>query len=333
MLDFDAATKAVFLNLGITAIERGDAHLFQRFFATSRRMAYANSWTYITQAANCYALGGNSLGYKASLGRSLAALGYFPRPTDGLPCFHIINPLGVDSAKLCSILCKGLVTSFNCPVYVKKIDSRLRSELLNSGGYAEVSGHPWHYSAVLEDDTFPEIVIDLGDPRDLISGMEHNDLKDKLRRFRSRYLNSNIVWRDLALAHDDAQSVIETFFAEYVRDNISIPSDYRNMLVDDRASDRLIHKVVYIDGRPVALLIMEGIAQTPCIGLYCNLCLYKDYRYLSEYVVATALMHAEKLGFRYANLGGSETASLDAFKRKFSHRPRMYKALWLVYNP
>jgi hypothetical protein len=320
--------------LGITRLEVDDVTLFQSCFARDHRFAYANTWTYTTQAANCYMLGSSNLGYKICSSRMLAAVGYFPRPADGRPCFHIVNPIGSNKTDFCARICERLHTTFGAPVYVKKIDARLKASLLERAHFLDGLRSPWHTLAPLEDDTFPEIVLNLRDTFALLSLGAPNDLRDKYRRFKARNGSSDIVWRPLSPAIiDDARNIVRTFFAQYANGQMSRASDYWNMLNDERSNKRLLKEVVYIDGWPVALMIMEGIGNTSCVGLYCNLCLYREYRYLSEYVMSEMLARAAQMGFKHANLGGSETSSLHAFKQKFGHQLRTRMAHWVVYEP
>ncbi len=66
-------------------------------------------------------------------------------------------------------------------------------------------------------------------------------------------------------------------------------------------------------------------------GLYANITLHQEFPYLSEYLIVYCCRLLKEKGYRYLNLGGSETAGLFQFKEKFS--PVAYNKMhWVVYK-
>ncbi len=327
--------KALASRAHMRSITRADGGRFQAFFDADPLPSYANTWTYITQAANCFGLGGNDLGYIREEEGFLVALGFYERPTDERICFHLINPQGRFGEEGIPRLAGDLHRQLNLPIYVKKVSAAFRDRLLAGGAFNDAAQSPWHTDAVLEDDTYPEVILTVDTSLALLNSDRANQLKEKHRRFLRHHGSRTLVWRELDESrHGDAWAVVQRFFT-YKRDDdidISTPADYANMLLyppEHRDPSCYYGRILYCEGEPVSLLVMERIGKTDCLGLYCNLALYQEYKYLSEFVLVKALELTRDGGHRYLNLGGSESRGLHAFKMKFQPELANREAFWL----
>ncbi len=228
-------------------------------------------------------------------------------------------------------------TASKVVIYVKKADPNLLAVLAGSGEFSWSKDFAWHRMAPMEDDTFPELLLDVRRSLELFEAGRLNQARDKYARFLNRMRNRDVVWMPvIATRHKDARRLIKKFFDYKKQDHIEIsqPSDYENMLVLPSPAIRtegLIQEICYVDDVPCALLVMEQIGKTNVLGLYCNLALYQEYKYLSESVVHRALILASEKGFRYLNLGGSESEGLNGFKTKFQPIESIQRD-WLVFN-
>jgi hypothetical protein len=161
--------------------------------------------------------------------------------------------------------------------------------------------------------------------------------RDKFARFLNRNRQSEITWLPLvAKRYPEARDVIARFFDYKEQDHIDIskPSDYENMLTHSSMrwnADGLIRQLCCIDGKACAVLVMEQIGRSNAIGLYCNLAMYQEHKYLSEFIIHRALALAKERGFRYMNLGGSESEGLHTFKSKFQPVDEAGRT-WLVFS-
>lgn len=298
---------------------------------------YADTWTYLTQAANGYELGLNPVGYYAESNQAFCVVGIFRRPFNGELAVHLINPVGARAADLVLKLCYEIWATNNCAIYVKKAHRELCSALKRTGCFLWDESFAWHPQAPQEDDTYPELLLDVVSSLSLFEVGRLNQARDKYGRFLNRTKSRNVAWHSLTSSrYSEARAIIERFFCFKADDHIDIsqPCDYENMLSKSSESwnaDRIFRQMCVIDGKPAALLVMEGIRDSSALGLYCNLSLYQDFKYISEFVLHRALQVAHDNGFVYVNVGGSESKGLHDFKSKFQPVDQKH-GKWLVYT-
>jgi hypothetical protein len=249
----------------------------------------------------------------------------------------MVNPVGPDRFSYTSTICEQIGRSIGIPIYLKKLDDDLLKHLSNQPHFRSAKSIPWHSSAILEDDTYSEVIVDIETTLQLLVAANNNDLRDKINRFHRRTADRPVRWKDIDRAlYSDAKLIVNRFFLgkKAAHIDISTPDDYENMLLHPGlvVKDSLvIRKLCYIDRSPVAMLVLEALGSSSTMGLYCNLALYEAEKYLSEYVVIKALQEAQKRGFQYVNLGGSESLGLDRFKSKFMPVAKIPRP-WLYYE-
>ncbi|HLD78729.1 MAG TPA: hypothetical protein VJB16_06900, partial [archaeon] len=316
---------------GVRPLALDDAQAIRAFYRTHDDSgAYARSWTYLTQATHMEQLG-FPFGLVLEDSWRLAGLGVFRRPADpeGKPCVHIVHPAGTWNAEQIHALAAHAVRLSGTPCYVKKVDHELLRSLENRGfvsvrGYQEgkeTIRHTWHPVAPLEDDTFPERVIDISGLDRLLDGRDpqtlawhdNTEVARKYRRFQRRYGHCIEVRDHSPDQIPAAQAVVEAFFSpEYRRaGKLSSPADYGNMVSNPpEPGSGIMAAVTYLRDEPVGFFVAEKIRSN--IGVYANLALYHRASGFSEYLLTAALRSLIPSGIRYVNLGGSETRGLDA---------------------
>jgi hypothetical protein len=169
----------------------------------------------------------------------------------------------------------------------------------------------------------------------LVEASGKRDLKDKYQRFVSRFGN-NIKTKDLSEKNTrDALNIVNKFF-EYLEIkelHISQPSDYNNIILHPplgKNGKTFFSQILYINKKPAGFFATEPINKDT-IGLFANITLHQEFPYLSEYLVIYICKLLDKLGYKYLNLGGSETSGLFQFKEKFA--PVRYKKMhWAIYK-
>lgn len=298
-------------------------------------VGYADTWTYLTQATNGWAMKTNRCGYFIRQGKDLCIGGLFRRPRDKRLAVHLVNPMGDGRVALVRTFCQRVAGRF--PVYVKRADNELYEELSESGDFHWQPEFAWHADAPEEDDTFPEVELEVNTSLALFAAGRTNPVLAQLARFRNRVKGMELAWLPVSsLREEDARQVVAQFFRHKEERHIDIsqPTDYENMICypRPRASQRtLIREVCYIGGTVAAFLVMERIGDTEVLGLYCSIALYQKFPCLSEFVIQRALELANAHGYRYLNLGGSESEGLHRFKMKF--KPvHTEKRNWLVFK-
>lgn len=351
------------LKLGIEPITENDAQLYSEFFQKDKReFCYANSWFYLTQAVNGVGKHSYPLGFKYLTDNCLITVGIFESSFTKKMHFHIVNPLGEEVTKNVDELAQALYNITETPVYIKKIEDSLVQELMEKSTYCQIekkndnlSPYSWHKDAPLEDDTYPEIIIEINATLNL--PRKENQGKDKYHRFENRNKGNSIEWIDVDENNiEDAKLIIKKFFKykfknffiymiksffRYKKNDISTPDDYSNMITtipQGEINKDYIKKIIYINKKPLAFVCTEQINHESCHGLYANVCLYQESKWLSEYVMIETSKLLNDLGIRYLNMGGSETKGLDDFKRKFLPKPERKfpseekNSYWIVFD-
>ena len=132
-----------------------------------------------------------------------------------------------------------------------------------------------------------------------------------------------------------AQAIVGKFFdyLEIKELHISQTTDYDNIIHHPplgKNGRAYFSQILYLGSRPIAFFAAEPIS-TDTVGLYANITLHQEFPYLSEHLVVHLCKLLKKAGYKYLNLGGSETGGLFQFKDKFS--PSTYNKMhWVVYK-
>jgi len=322
-------------------IKPDDYKLFRSYFATESTIisnCYGNSWLYLTQAAHGEEFG-HELGYKYVSSQFLAVIGFFKRPYSSPPSyhFHIIRPMGVWWEESFTQLCRRLWEISGQPVYIKKLSSEQYAHFLQKPHFHGVEKYPWHPLAPAEDDTYPEVLVDIKQTlEDLVGGGKH-ELKTKYKRFLDRFKMSLQDHDYNFLLASQARQIVESFFEyeKHSQTHLSSANDYYNMLMEfgwqEQFRNDFWKGVISINSIPAAFYAAERLGSGTGTGLYANLTLYREYPYISEYLLLHLMEKLDNQNISVLNLGGSETAGLHSFKSKFKrHFTRQMH--WTVYS-
>jgi len=313
-------------NEAITPITVDDYALFHQF-----GNGYKNTLTYNAQAVNGRNPKGrsnNRLGLKYYDGNNLLTIGYFQR--NGTGHFHLI-PCEASLGKITDLAALLYQTS-KSPVYIKKISQEQRDALLPNPDFVAVDArNGWYETAPLEDDTYPERIIDLETTLGLLN--LDCDVRRKHRRARREYSGRlGIEDYDPEKHSQDVLDIVKGFFGiQEERDmHFSLPEDYFNIINVKPVGVDYFSSLFYVDDRPAAFYFAERAGET--IHVYANLALRDKFRFLSEFILIHLFQAAFEKGVKRANLGGSETKGLDTFKLKF--KPVEQRQMhWLLYDP
>lgn len=310
-----------------------DKKFFRDFLVDEEVKTYGNSFYYLCQAAN--GTGEQKLGLKFFDGEMLTPIGIFNRASLGGGWhFHIIHPIGNFDVKKITTLAKGMLELSGNPVFVKKVSTDQREKLLNAG-FSQVETYPWHAQAIEEDDTFPEQILDIEQTIINAEGPGKRDLKDKFQRFANKY-GKDVTAQDLSETNaKNAMEIVKKFF-EYLEIkelHISQPTDYDNIIRHPplgKNGRAYFSQVLYLKNNPIAFFAAEPISKDS-VGLFANITLHQELPYLSEYLIVYVCKLLKQAGYKFLNLGGSETGGLFQFKDKFS--PVEYNKMhWVVYK-
>lgn len=162
----------------------------------SGRVCYGDAWTYLVQATHMEDLG-LPLGLKYYDGSMLVFIGVFRRPAD--PCgrthVHLVRPLGAWEGEDLRQIALDSVRASGSSAYVKKLHEEQFGPLLRAG-FRDARCLPWHPRAPLEDDTYPEIGIDLRGLESAVLGRGQAEIIRKHRRF-ARQNEGRVAFEEL----------------------------------------------------------------------------------------------------------------------------------------
>ena len=317
----------------VSPITIDDYALFRQF-----GNGYKNTLTYNAQAVNGWNQKGesrNRLGLRYYDGNNLLSIGYFKR--NGSEHFHVI-PCEASLEKITE-LADLLYRVSSSPVYIKKISREQRDVLLRDPRFSKVDEtNSWYETAPLEDDTYPEQILDLETTvRELEKTRSQSEVKDKYVRAQRRYIDSGRLRIEdydpqNHQQRNDVLDITRRFFhiQEERKNHFSLAEDYFNIVNLRPVGVDYFSSIFYVDGKPAAFYFAERCGET--IHVYANLTLRDEFRYLSEFILIHLFKEALRKGVKRANLGGSETKGLDQFKQKFKPVEQM-QMYWLLYNP
>ncbi|HIH20915.1 TPA: GNAT family N-acetyltransferase [Candidatus Micrarchaeota archaeon] len=252
-----------------------------------------------------------------------------------------VNPLGNQRsvADYLSLDGRTLAQESGAQLIVKKPSRKLRQELVDFthqfGGYKEGDG--WDGQNKHDDDTFPPAVIDLRSLA-LTKGEKYARLRRSLNRFERRYGKIKVREYDPSKDFARVKKIVEKRMQDIAtrQPGVNVEEAVRAHLPFlDQQSDENTHSLVfYVEDKgrekPIGFSLTERISRHSA-GLYAGVAdpAFEDAQYAIHY---HALLHLKEKGYSYCNLGGSETVSLDQFKRLFHPVNRPYKK-HVVYYP
>lgn len=296
----------------ISPITQEDQHIYDKFFDKSEH-TYGNSWLYIIQGM--YGIGAEGLGYKYYDGEDLISICFYPRiENPDEVAFFMVRPLGENVAEKVSELGKFVKENFDVTVYAKKLFKDQYDELIEVG-FKDIKENPWHSVAIAEDDTYPEIIIDVNKTIEKATNLGR---VHQLRRSLSNYtkiINDNkYVYKSYFDYADDALELLDKFFNQrnYL---ISSPTDYHNIM-KKKYNVNYFESLVYEDFKVIGGYISQE-QNNSYASLYATITDRSENNYLSDFIIFHLLHNLQNKGIKYLNLGGSEFSSLQDFKKKY----------------
>lgn len=289
-------------------------------------------------------------------GNNLFGIGIFRKPDDPAGPFHvhIVAPRGENAVATAIEFVRTTNTVLGQAVstaYIRHLSAADWSLALSLDS-RPICDDPWHAQANSEDETYNhrrvafEDILETDGTIKILSGSDCRKHRKKARmaynRF-SNFLSNNGATLDFVPFERDkhlrtAIDLVETHFETLSGAIGSTPNDYYNLLeyfpLDTKhtATSRSFGVVGYLNVQdrslsiPIVLFIGEKISST-CVALYAtfsirNRCLLPDYiddtgfSAISQYAFLRVFQHLATQGVTHADLGGSETADLDNFKRQ-----------------
>jgi len=310
-----------------------DCDLFYKFSA-NQEYSYGNSWSYIVQGL--YGIG-DGLGYKFYDGEMICGFCFYPKienPSQ-LAAFWV-HPMGKNLPDTLKRFADLILKEYGIPSYIKKIPNDTYSNLLNIG-FKSIDNFPWFSTSPSEDDTFPEMVLDIEKTLKITKSFANRrQLKRAFKNFIK--FSTLLVEKNLSDHKEEAEIVTGKFF-DYIqntlnKDNISHSTDYYNLIHYKGAQDRVDAKIYFLDDKPVAYYFIEFCKNNEDSNLYANVhAMISDrgnYNTIADFLIFKIFENMQKKDIRYINLGGSETETLNDYKVKF--RPaREIEMRWCCY--
>ncbi len=303
-----------------TKITPEDQGLFLRFFLAELELErYPNSWAYITQA--CRGLG--ELGYKFYDGKVLISIGSHKGH------YVIVNPLGREAGAAVSNIAQELWHWSGKPVFIKHM--KKSDQIYLGNGFVPMAEYPWENDAPYDDATFPEIIVD----NFIICAKELDTPKNakyrlQLHRFERNFPeNADPYFISQPYKPEWHETQVRALIQEWAKRDDSRLAPYQNMLRHPPTSG--FNLVTVLQKDIVGFHIFDRIG-THTAAAYATMVDYRRFPGASEACFLTTMSALEYFGITRINLGGSETVSLDNFKRKLSpHTVRDTREDHLVY--
>lgn len=310
----------------ITPVTPKDLPLFQKFFKKELH-TYGNSWTYIAQCN--FGVGPFGLGYKYYDGQNLSSFSIYPHmERSDILCIYWVRPMGPKILDIISNYSKYFLETQLIPTYVKKI-FKDQFSYLQKKGFKDTSKFPWHKNYPSEDDSYPEIIIDV--KATLENSAHRGTIRNALKRYRS--LNKIVEVKNITthLEQKKGWKVANEFFYQDIfslTENISTREDYYNVIFK---SDYPLHDLflIYQYGFARGIFDLNKLDN----GYYANymaLMLREELKNLNEFSIIYTCNLLSKKGGKFLNMGGSETENLHKFKSKFAIAS-INKMYWAVY--
>lgn len=305
-------------------ISNNDQELFNFFFAKYGTNSYGDSWSYVTQGM--YGIGDN-LGYKFYDGENLSAVCFYPRLEFEEQLFYWVRPLGRNISEVVSDISHKIKDLFKVRIYVKKIDSNLLNILIDKG-FNDISSKPWHSTAIAEDDTYPEIILDAQLTID--NPNKSTRIENAMRQFNKLENTIRVTKIVKKEDRDKAWNVADKFFNQEVRSldhNISSKYDYYNLIYNP-ANFNYEMFLIEKDEESVGFFDTYRLSGDT-VSSYSALMLREEIGNLNDFSIIYTCRYCISQGLKYINLGGSETIGLNNFKTKFYINDE-HKMYWVV---
>jgi hypothetical protein len=340
----------------LSPITQRDIPLYREFFAREQQVAcYGNSWAYITQACR-----GFGLGLKYHTREVLLSIGQHRGH------YVVVRPLGVIDGHFMTLLA-ALHKESGKPVFIKKLFpdqvARLRQfgSFHEAGRYDTQTGkvsagqYPWGPVAFADDDTYPELILDINVTRQhwlrpgdwfLEFQKARNDstlprstaiVREHYRKFRRnvhQFLRLGIGCHLKAYQTNGANAVrqfLSRYFGEARLTNVEAYETMLTSVYTVFQDESPFCFLAYVDGitLPVGFFHGERL-DTKSVGSYARV-IFRCYPGFPEYLSVHIMSQLSQAGIALLNLGGSETEGLHVFKQKHAPIEERYMQM-LVYG-
>lgn len=299
--------------------------LIQRY-KSENRVRYSDHYAYITQS--CRHLSKNGFFFEDD--NLFVCIGFHCEKNS----FVLVNPIAKTAAYHKSLikLCQCIYRKHRNQIYIKHVFRNMFDLLLTKPDFYEISRFPWTDDCYKDDNTYPEVVIDLGKT----IADEKGRIPVKKIRLRVNRFYNNTTKNPVLLAYEGGADV---GLGKAVEGLIRRWSDYQESIVDSYAN--MIHHdipdaISYVAkmGEDIVGFFVFGRIGKDTVGAYANVCDAKHHPGISEVLFLEAgkrLYHEHDIA--YVNLGGSEKKDLYRFKTKFSDMDiRTNHVQYVVYS-
>lgn len=316
----------------ISAVSLEDYETLKKF-TEKERASYGNSWTYITQGL--YNNGINGLGYKYFDGDNIVFFGISPSKETKELVFYWVRPMGKTIHNHIATLSNKINSEYGLKTIVKKIFPE-EKEKYTKEGFKSIDYFPWHTKAKMEDDTYPELILDI---EIFKRNLQEHTVSKRLKRLYKNYKNFTDKFKvrivDLNLNNlSDAWSIVTNFFIQKQKEEneymFSTEKDYYNMIFKFpyKYSSNRIAKIFFVDEKPAGLIVMEE-NNNDVVSLYALIALRQKFPFIQEFLMFNSINFAEERGYKKVNLGGSEYKGVEDAKLKY-HPQTKNQMEWLV---
>lgn len=300
--------------------------------ASSLTGCYCCSWAYIWQIAG-------ERGYKYYDGRHLLTL--TPGWGGVVPDELVINSdQNQDSARLALQLAQQVSRVLGREVKIRKVYGLGAQQQLENAGFFPLKKKLLADDiTLLPDDNYPERVVDIALQSER-KGKKYQWLRNGLNVLKKNIdlneiaIKNSFLKEECLLLLDEwsaglASRLVLRYGFSHAEGRAWIKSPYPplfDFFIKYRKEDDLFPFLITYKEKAVAVFCGCRVAPQ-CVALYANFSLTEP-RYLALYIATLASDYLGQLGFCEINLGGSEIAELDFFKRKCGgdvrHVPRTY---------
>ncbi len=286
----------------LSPITSNDMDLYDAFFKKESLSNYANNFSYITQA--CRNLG--MQGFKFVTDETLISLGYHNGH------FVIVRPLGNKAIESVESIAAQLFDLSRLPVYLKHLSESQAISLSNNRKIIEMAQYPWEQECPLDDDTFPQAIINLQNMvGNAINKPENAKIRLRVNRFKNFFTEELQFVKYSPDVIPQQMDIAYGIVSRCAKDLTS----YINMIKHPVNSN--FNLLLYIGEKPIGFYVFGRIGNSE-LGCFANICDYMNYPALCEAALINAFNFLYESGIEKVNLGGSEIENLHRFKLKLN---------------
>jgi hypothetical protein len=302
----------------ITPITPSDHALFDDFFDREKEHTYGNSWIYVTQGT--FGIGPEKLGYKYDDGKNLCALAMYPKIEDpNTIVLYWIRPMGENILPIIAEYAERIKRKYGVCSYVKKLFPE-QFEFLLQHGFSDVKHFPWHSTAPMEDDTYPEIIYDREKTREaILNTTKRHALGSTLRQILKLDRDNNVQLSSTNF-QKHAWDIVTFHFKKHgefsKKTNVSSPADYYNTIFDNHIynNGNIQKKILFVNNKPLGFYVLSSNLTFDVTTLYSCIVKRDEYKCLADYLY---IKWFDTATTKYINLGGSEDDGIRNFKEKY----------------